>query len=337
MRPLHKIILLSVFSMVPYMAQAIEYNVGDVNLKLTGFGTFGIIEPDMQSVLSMGDWRLKAQALYSDTFGFVYALDKTALDKGNWSRETFVFVQSRNLGRIEVGYTDSIARKLGLGLPDVGGLRINDRPLYNEKITPHGPIIADTSLTSGRNTPLRINVASTSNNGMQYGASVSGVTDDYDFAGDVGLKIRKSTGKIKTAYSVGASFINRPNDFDVEVYTPGVTADWRAQIAAAMNLQYNSWIFGLTARAIYDKNPIGDISDGIATGIGASYDLLKYSVSLTYMLSDTGLWHSDAPDFIDHTVVASFRYKYSKNVDGWVSGGMTSETAFISAGLRLTF
>ena len=46
---------------------------------------------------------------------------------------------------------------------------------------------------------------------------------------------------------------------------------------------------------------------------------------------------NDIEDFIDHTVVASFRYKYSENVDGWISGGATSETPFISAGMRITF
>ena len=322
-------------------ASALQFDTGKFNFKLSGYGTGGMIQPKLQTPVFIGDWRVRGQitnAFVQDTkLGFVYALDKAALDKGNFSREVFAFLQSKSLGRVELGFTDSIARKLGLGLPDVGGLRINDRPLYNEKIMPDGAVIADTALTSGRSNSLRLNLVSNSNSGTQYGVSVSGITDDYNWAADAGIKFRKSSGKLKSAYSVGASFINRPNDFDVEVYTPGVTADWRAQIAAAMNLQYNSWVFGLTTRAIYDKNPIGDISDGIATGIGASYDLLKYSVSLTYMLSDTGLWHSDAPDFIDHTVVASFRYKYSKNVDGWISGGVTSETTFVSAGLRLIF
>jgi hypothetical protein len=88
---------------------------------------------------------------------------------------------------------------------------------------------------------------------------------------------------------------------------------------------------------IYDNNPIGEISDGFVVGTGVSYDLLRYSVSLTYMLSDTGVWQSDIDDFIDHMAIASFRYKYSENVDGWISGGITSQTPFVSVGLRLTF
>jgi hypothetical protein len=300
-----------------------------------------MINPDIETPLSIGDWRVRGQITNSsiqDTkLGFVYAMDKASLDKGNFSREVFAFLQSKSLGRVEFGFTDSIARKLSLGLPDVGGLRINDRPLYNEKIIPSGAVIADTTLTSGRSNSLRLNAVSNSSNGFQYGVSVSGITDDYKWAADAGIKYKKSSGKLKSAYSVGASFMNRPDNFDNEIYTPGVTADWRAQMSMAMNVQYNSWIFGLSGRVIYDQNPIGEVSDGFVVGTGVSYDLLQYSVSLVYMMSDTGVWQNNVDDFIDNTVVASFRYKYSENVDGWISGGATSKTPFISAGMRITF
>ncbi len=322
-------------------AHALEYNIGDTSFRLTGYGTAGMINPDIETPLFIGDWRVRGQitnsAIENTQLGLVYALDQAALDKGNFSREVFVFLQSKSYGRVELGFTDSIARKLGLGLPDVGGLRINDRPLYNEKIMPDGAVIADTTLTSGRSNSLRLNLVSNSNNGTQYGVSVSGITDDYNWAADAGIKFRKSSGKLKSAYSVGASFMNRPDNFDNEIYTPGVTADWRAQLSLAMNLQYNSWIFGVSGRAIYDKNPIGAVSDGFVLGTGISYDLFKYSVSLVYMMSDTGVWQNDVDDFIDNTVVASFRYKYSENVDGWISGGATSKTPFMSAGMRITF
>lgn len=322
-------------------AHALEYNIGDTSFRLTGYGTAGMINPDIETPLFIGDWRVRGQitnsAIENTRLGLVYALDQAALDKGNFSREVFAFLQSKSLGRVEFGFTDSIARKLGLGLPDVGGLRINDRPLYNEKIIPDGAVIADTTLTSGRSNSLRLNLVSNSNNGTQYGVSVSGITDDYNWAADAGIKFRKSSGKLKSAYSVGASFMNRPDNFDNEIYTPGVTADWRAQLSLVMNLQYNSWIFGVSGRAIYDKNPIGAVSDGFVLGTGISYDLFKYSVSLIYMMSDTGVWQNDIDDFIDNTVVASFRYKYSENVDGWISGGATSKTPFISAGMRITF
>lgn len=325
---------------MPAGAHALQYDVGGINLKLTGYGTAGMIEPDFESPLFIGDWRVRGQMTYdandNHKLGLVYTMDQAAIDKGNFSREAFGFWELRQYGRIEIGWTDSIARKLGVGLPDVGGLRINDRPLFNEKIIPDGPVIADTTLTSGRNAP-RINLVSAPINAAQYGVSATGLTDEYDWAIDAGMKIRRPNGKVKTAYSVGMSFMDNPKNFDNEVYTAGVTADWRAQMSMGMNLQYNSWIWGLTGRVIYDQNPIGEISDGFVVGTGVSYDLLKYSVSLTYMLSDTGVWQSDIDDFVDHMAIASFRYKYSEFVDGWISGGITSQTPFISAGLRLSF
>lgn len=332
--------IVAVLIAIPGIADAMQYDMGKYSLKLTGYGTAGIIEPDFESTLFIGDWRARAQFTYdaNDTvrLGAVYAMDQAAIDKGNFSRETFAFVEIANLGRLEAGWTDSIARKLGVGLPDVGGLRINDRPLYNEKIIPDGPIIADSTLTSGRSAP-RINIVSAPVDGVQYGVSASGFADDYDWAMDAGLKLKQPHGKIKTAYALGLSVMDNPRDFDNEVYTPGVTADWRAQMSVGMNLQYNSWVWGTTARVIYDQNPIGDVSDGFVLGTGVSYDLLKYSVSMTYMLSDTGVWQNDVADFIDHTAIVSFRYKYSEFVDGWISGGITSRTPFLSAGLRITF
>ena len=166
---------------------------------------------------------------------------------------------------------------------------------------------------------------------------MAGITDDFDFTVDGGLKIRKSSGKLKRAFSLGASFMDKPRGFSTDVYAPAVTADFRTQFTAGLNIQYNSWVWGTTARVIYDNNPIGPISDGIVAGTGVSYDLLQSSVSLTYMFSDTGIWNRDVDDFMDHMLISSFRYKYSANVDGWLSLGITSKTPFVSAGLRLTF
>ena len=341
MNNLKKIIAATVIFSLPQMANALQYDYNKTSFKLTGYGTVGVIEPDFESPLFIGDWRVRGQIAYTPNneykFGAVYAMDQSAIGKGDFSRETFAFIESKSYGRIEVGFTDSVARKLGLGLPDVGGLRINDRPLYNKKIIADGPVIADTALTSGRSNSLRINTVFASKSNVQYGLSVAGITDNYDWAVDGGIKIKQSDGKLKTAYSVGASFMKNPNDFDNEVYTGGITADWRAQMSLGMNLQYNSWIWGTTARVIYDQNPIGPVSDGLVVGTGVSYDLLKYSLSLTYMFSDTGVWQKNVDDFADHTVVASFRYKYSEFVDGWISGGMTIKTPFVSAGLRITF
>lgn len=321
-------------------AHAIDYSAGKFDFKLTGYGTGGIIQPDFETPLFIGDWRVRGEidlnANDNHKFGAVYSLDAAATDDGKAFREAFGFYQLKQVGRIEIGFTDSIARKLGVGLPDVGGLRINDRPIFHKKIVPEGPVISDTTLTTGRSA-LRVNVATSQINGAQYGLSLSGITDDYDYAVDGGLKIRKSDGKVKRVFSLGASFMNNPHAFSTDVYAPPVTADSRTQLTAGMNIQYNSWIWGTTARLIYDDNPTGPISDGIVAGTGVSYDLFQYSVSLTYMFSDTGIWNRDVDDFMDHMLIGSFRYKYSANVDGWISMGITSKTPFVSAGMRLTF
>ena len=322
------------------LAKAIEYNAGKFNFKLTGYGTSGIIQPNYDVPLFIGDWRIRGEIDFNTNenhkFGAVYAIDAAAAEDGKAFREAFGFYQMKSLGRIEIGFTDSIARKLGVGLPDVGGLRINDRPIFHKKIVPDGPVISDTTLTTGRGA-LRINLATEQINGMQYGLSMAGITDDFDYTIDAGLKIRRSAGKVKRAFSFGASFMDNPHGFSTDVYAPAVTADFRTQFTAGMNIQYNSWVWGTTARIIYDQNPIGPISDGIVAGTGVSYDLLQYNVSLTYMFSDTGIWNRDVDDFMDHMLIGSFRYKYSQNVDGWISLGITSKTPFVAAGMRLTF
>jgi len=321
-------------------ADAVQIDAGPVSLRVTGYGTAGMIEPDFDKPDFIGDFRVRGQLDYDTgtpySFGAVYSIDASAVDEGRPLREAFGFITARGVGRVEVGAMDSIARKLGVGLPDVGGLRVNDKPLFYKKIHPKGPVIADTILTTGRRA-LRLNAASTQIGGVQAGASVATFSDEYDYAVDAGLKLRRGAGKTKTAFSFGASYMSRPDNYRTDSYTPRVTADWRAQASAGLNLQYNSWIVGLSGRVIYDKNPVGRPADGIALGTGVSYDILNYSVSLSYIFSDTGIWHRDAPDYDDHTVVGSFRYKYSQNVDGWMSVGITSTTPFIAAGMRLTF
>ncbi len=323
----------------PQISNAITIERGDVSFKLTGYGTGGFIEPDFETPVFIGDWRVRGELGWDATeemrLGAVYAIDASAADEETYMREGFVFFQNKNYGRAEFGFTDSVARKLGVGLPDVGGLRVNDKPLFYKKISPDGAVISDTTLTTGRDA-LRLNLVSMPRGGAQYGMSVAGITDDYDYAIDGALKLRQSDGKVKTAYALGASFMGRPDGYTSDSFTPAVYADWRAQISAGMNLQYNSWMWGLTGRLVYDENPVGITSDGLALGTAVSYDFLHYSVSLSYILSDTGVWNHDVDDYIDNTVVGSFRYKYSENVDLWMSAGTTSKTPFFSVGLRLT-
>lgn len=324
----------------PASAVELKYSSDDFSFDLTGYGTAGLLEPDFDTPEFIGDWRVRAAAAYKfdgiNSIGAVYALDAAAVDENKFFREAFAYWQNNKIGRLEIGLTDSIARKLGVGLPDVGGLRVNDKPLFYKKITPDGPVISDTTLTTGRSAP-RINIASIPIHGVQYGLSVSGLSHHYDYTTDFGIKIRQPSGKIKTAYVFGASFMSRPDGYRTDAYTPRVTADWRTQISGGVNVQYNSWMFGITGRLIYDENPIGRASDGVAAGAGVSYDILNYSLSLTYIFSDTDIWHHDIAGYIDHTAIASFRYKYSENIDLWLSGGLTTQTPFWAAGLRISF
>ena len=144
MNNLKKTIAATVIFSLPQMANALQYDYNKMSFKLTGYGTVGVIEPDFESPLFIGDWRVRGQITYTPNneykFGAVYAMDQSAISKGDFSRETFAFIESKSYGRIEVGFTDSVARKLGLGLPDVGGLRINDRPLYNKKLLQMAPL-----------------------------------------------------------------------------------------------------------------------------------------------------------------------------------------------------
>ncbi len=324
----------------PISANAYTVDIGDFSLKLTGYATGGILEPDFDKPSFLGDWRARAELGYQadniQSVGAVYAIDTSAVDEETYIREVFGFYQNNNFGRVEIGLTDSVARKLGVGLPDVGGLRINDKPLFYKKIRPDGVVIADTTITTGRRA-LRGNLVSMPVQGAQYGVSVAGGTDDYDYALDAAVKIRNPNGKFKSAWSIAASFMERPDGYSANSFTPDVFADWRAQMAVGMNLQYNSWIVGMDVHAIYDRNPIGAVSDGISAGAGVSYDLLQSSVSLSYIMSNTGIWHGNVENYLDNTVVASFRYKYSQNVDLWMSGGVTSKTPFMSVAMRLTF
>lgn len=338
---LKKISLVAVFaSLIAMDAFALDWEHGGSKFKLDATGTIGSINPDFETPLLINDWRVRAQYSYNIdnqyNFGLVYSIDAMAIDMDRAARDAFMFFGDREIGRIEIGLTDSVAKKMGLGLPDVGGLRLNEAPIFYKKINPYGSVISDVSLTTGWYAP-RINFASAVNNGVQYGVSIAGLAEEYSFATDAVVKIRKSSGKTKTAFMFGLSYMNSLDNYKEDMFSARVFADWRAQFSAAMNLQYNSWILGLTARAIYDEKPswLNDTlsSDGVVLGAGVSYDLMKYTLSATYLFSDTGIW-DDTPNFYLHTGLASFRYKYSQNVDMWMSVGITGETPFFGVGIR---
>lgn len=323
----------------PMRADAFGQQVGNFDFRLTGYGMAGLIEPDFNEPKFLGDFKVRAQAAYNvnreQKFGLSYTYDENALDEHEWAHDAFGFWQWQDVGRMEIGFTDSVAHKLALGLPDVGGLRINENSLIYKKIGADGPVIRDTVIISGHDA-LRVNVVSASSQHVQYGLSVSGVTDDYDFGVAAGLKLKYSEGKTKMAFSLGGDFIDSPDGYVIHGGIP-VYADWRAQVGAGLNVQYNSFVFGINGRAIYDENSTGIVSDGLSAGAGVSYDVLNYSLSVSYILSDTGIWHKDAPEYVDNTIVGSVRCKYNRYIDFWASLGLTRHEPFVAAAIRLNF
>ena len=321
-------------------ANALQFSDGRNSVKINASGTAGVFEPKFKDSLFLGDFDLRAQYNYAiargQTLGFVYDWDAEALDNRDYSHDLFALWENRNIGRIEIGLTESAANKLGVGLPDVGGLRVNHIPLFYKKIAPKGNVIPDTTVTSGHDAP-RINLVSVPTGFGQYGLSAAAFGDEYDYAVDGGVKFRFPNGKLKSALSLGASFMDKPHNYSSTTYTPNITADWRAQGSIGFNLQYNSWIWGTSVLGIYDKNPIGTAGDGISAGTGISYDILNYSLSLSYMYSHTGIWHNDMENYYNHNVITSFRYKYNENLEVWTSIGLTTETPYLSTALKLTF
>lgn len=321
-------------------ALAMDWCAGDFKAGLTGYGMVGVLEPDFDTPDFIGDFRVRGELSYdgvaSNTFGAVYMMDEIARAEQDYYHDAFIYWHLHDIMRVEVGFTNSVAHKLGLGLPDAGGMRINHDSIIFRKMGTDGAIIANPTITNGTDAP-RLNLVSAAYKNIQYGVSVAGLTQDYDYEIDAGVKLKFSEAKTKYAFSFGASLMSHPDDFATDIFTPNATADWRAQVYSGLNIQYNSLVFGLTGRIVYDENPIGVATDGFVAGAGVSYDILNYTLSATYMVSETGIWHSDVENYIDQTALASFRYKYSANIDGWTSIGVSRKEPFLAAGLRISF
>ena len=95
---------------------------GNWNFKLSGYGTAGSIQTNDDSGI-MNDWQARAQASYRKSnnwlFGAVLSHSAWNLDREDPFMDAFTYAETP-WGRAELGWTDSIASKLGLGLPDVG-------------------------------------------------------------------------------------------------------------------------------------------------------------------------------------------------------------------------
>jgi hypothetical protein len=328
-------------------AYAKDYKNGNWLFRINADGMVGFLEPREDKPIFINDWEAKGQIFYNlnqvSRFGAVYSIDADCVDEKEYIHDAFVLFENKNVGRAELGLTHSIARKMGLGLPDVGYLRINDKSILYKKMDLNRVLISDTTATTGHET-LRLNLATRATEYGQYGLSFSSFGDDYNYAIDGAVKIKSPHGKLKSAYYVAVSYMDKPENYSETSFSPKVTADWRGQVAAGVNLQYNSFIWGTSARVIYDNDPIAKTADGFVAGTGVSYDLLQSSVSLSYLFSDTHLWdHRDKitnerleGDYIN-TILASFRYKYAEQTSVFMSGGTANTELFFAVGIRTGF
>jgi len=342
-----KIFFITTIALPVYQnAFALDYTVDNWKFKLDADGMAGFLQAKKDKSDFINDWEVKAQMFYtisnSERFGAVYSIDADSVEDKEYVHNAFILFEDRTIGRIEFGLTHSIARKMGLGLPDVGYLNINNDSLLHKELDLKKVLISDTTATTGHKA-LHLNLATKHTEYGQYGISLSGLTDDYNYAIDMAVKLKQPHGKLKTAYSLALSYMDKPENYTEQSFNPTITADWRGQVALGINLQYNSWILGTSARIIYDHKPINIASDGLVVGSGVSYDLLQYSISLTYLYSDTTIWkHNENNitreynDYI-HTLLASFRYKYSETAHLFMSGGIADEKPFFAVGLKIGF
>jgi len=329
------------------VANAIEYKTGNWDLRLNADGMVGFLEPRDDKIIFINDWNIKGQVFYkfnnTQRFGAVYSIDADSVDDKEYIHDAFILFENRDYGRAEFGLTHSIARKMGLGLPDVGYLRINDKSILHKKLDLKRVLISDTAATTGHKMP-HLNLATRTTEYGQYGLSISGMGDDYNYAIDGAIKFKIPTGKLKSAYSLAISYMDKPEKYSENSFSPDVTADWRGQIALGINLQYNSFIWGTSFRMIYDENPVVKTADGLIAGTGLSYDLLQSSLSLSYLYSDTNVWshhdkitHEKMNGNYTHTVLASFRYKYAEYTSLFMSGGIADTTPFFAVGIKTGF
>ncbi len=330
--------LIAVALIVP--AHAIDYKYNDINLKISGYGTAGgfLSNKTTSDNAFLGDYAVRAELSYemnnSDKLAAVYSVDELSVSEDEYINELYGFYQSNKFGRIEIGITDSVATKMGLGLPDVGGLRINNTPIFYDKIDPNGPYIDNINLNNAEYS-ARINYVLPKIGDSMYGISVSN-GDNSNFEIDGAWKYKDSFGKTKTAYSLSLSYVDSPTGYKSDYTGNSLTADWRAQVAGGVNIQYNSFMFSAIANLIYDKDLINPApKDGLVAGGGISYDLLSFSASVSYLYSDTTIFKTGGDRY--NSVIGSLRYKFNKDWDVWMSGGYSVDSPFLSSGIRYKF
>ena len=146
-------------------AHALHYSTDNWRFRLDADGMVGFLEPKDEKTMFIDDWDVKAQASYrlneTQRFGAVYSIDADCVEDDEYIHDAFILFEDRNLGRSELGFTHSIARKMGLGLPDVGYLRINEKSILHKELELKKVLISDTTATTGHES-VRLNLATTS-------------------------------------------------------------------------------------------------------------------------------------------------------------------------------
>jgi hypothetical protein len=315
-------------------ANGYEYRHGQSTVRLSAAGSAGIMSGGV-----FADYLLRVQSSKNMrdgwSWGFVYSIDDPAMDAG-YTKDMFAYVETK-YGRIEAGWTESVASKLALVLPDVGGLRLNNAPLF----LPDGYAGITNPAIRGNQYAFRVNLATLPSNPWQLGVGQTIYAPEFDSSTDVGIRYRNPNGRTKTSLSLGFSYIANPRGMIGDNFLRPVYADARYQGTIGANIQWGSLIWAATFKAVVDDDPAGFISDGIQAGTGLSYEFLSWSAGADYVFSDIGVWRA-GKNIAAHTGILSARYKITKyfsltgSMGVVVAEGMDPDF-FMAAGIGINF
>jgi len=330
-------------------AAVMNWHYGRNTFRVSGEGHLGVL--DDESAFTRYNLRLEARRRLPNRwhFGAVYSIDEFTVEQGFAARDAFAFLET-NYGRVEAGWTESIATKMGLTLPDVGGTRINNAPFF----LPDDFTGYTNPRVFGNQFAWRMNMATMPTNPIQFGMGTTSWHQSqagFNNSTDVALRFRKPEGRIKSSVSAGFSYVERPMGFKADAFLPPVFATARYQGTLAGNVQWGSLLWAVTTKVTVDQNPdlacdacAGFRTDGIQVGTGASYDVLSMSFSANYIFSNIGVFGHDTNVINNHTAMMSARYKIDQFFSVWATGGSLFSSdpiiginPFFSAGVTARF
>ena len=320
-------ILYSLFFIHSFPALALENKWDNGAERLTGYGAMGRIGGN-----DFSDYMIRAQISREIgnrlNIGAVYSYDRLANRAHQFAKDAFLYAES-GYGRLEAGWTESIAAKLALVLPDVGGTRMNNAPFFlsDDFVGITNPVVKGTQYA------WRLNYASLPSRPLQIGLGRTIDGAHFKSSNDFGLRFRDPGGRTKSSVSLGFSYIEEPRGMIGDAYLPPVHAAARYIGTIGANIQSGSLVWAATGKVIVDKDPIAK-QNGMQTGTGFSYDFLKLSLSANYIYSD--IWNAaDA-----HTGIISLRYKTSRFLQIWGSAGAVWQSGrndFLAGGVGIVF